>query len=91
MMKPFELVITIGENTHQALVTPEIKDSRLIYTCLINDAVIFSICKDNENRWQNLEGNASALSRLVGWEIDHHLKRTLLKKKMPVNRFDLYY
>ena len=86
-MKPFEINFSIGETDHIACVTPEIKDTILVYTCLINDSVLFSICKNKENRWVNHEGNASALCRLIGWEIDHHLKRVLLKNRKPINFF----
>lgn len=86
-MNPFEVAFSIGDTDHIAQVTPELKDTNLIYTCLINDSVLFSIRKNNDNRWENLEGNASALCRLIGWEIDHHLKRQLLKSKRPINFF----
>ena len=86
-MKPFEITFSIGEADHTAYVTPEMKDSLLVYTCLINNSVLFSICKNKENRWVNHEGNASALCRLIGWEIDHHLKRVLLKSRKPINFF----
>lgn len=86
-MKPFEVSFSIGESDHIAQVTPELQDSHLIYTCLINDSVVFSIRKNSENRWENLEGNSSALCKLIGWQIDHHLKRQLLKTKKPINFF----
>lgn len=89
--QPFEVTFAIGNTDHKALVTPGMKDRDLVYTCLINGSVVFSIRKNNDNRWENLEGNASALCRLIGWEIDHHLKRVLLKNKKPVNNFDLYF
>ncbi|MGB8190873.1 MAG: hypothetical protein WCF67_03085 [Chitinophagaceae bacterium] len=85
MIKPFEVSFSIGDTEHIALVTPGMKDRDLIYTCLINETVVFSIRKNNDNRWENMEGNASALCRLIGWEIDHYLKRVLLKSKKPVN------
>lgn len=91
MMTPFEVTFSIGETDHTAYVTPEMKDASLVYTCLINNSVLFTIRKDSDNRWENMEGNASALCRLIGWEIDHQLKRMLLKNKKAVNRFDLYY
>jgi len=90
-MTPFEVTFSIGDTDHVASVTPEMKDSFLVYSCLINDAVLFTIRKNHENRWINDEGNTSALCRLIGWEIDHYLKRVNLKSKRPVNRFDLYF
>ena len=90
-MKPFEVTFSIGDADHIASVTPEMKNAELVYTCLINQSVLFTIRKNNENRWENLEGNASALCRLIGWEIDHHLKRSLLKQKKPITNFDLFY
>ena len=90
MLKPFEVMFSIGETDHAALVTPELKNTELVYTCLINESVVFTIRKNNENRWENMEGNASALCRLIGWEIDHYLKRLHLKNQRPVNKFDLY-
>lgn len=86
-MKPFEISFSIGDTDHTAQVTPELVDSNLVYTCLINSSVLFSIRKNNENRWENQEGNSSALCRLIGWEIDHHLKRQHLKSKRPINFF----
>ena len=90
MLKPFEVVFSIGDADHKALVTPELRSTTLVYTCLINESVVFTIRKNNDNRWENMEGNASALCRLIGWEIDHYLKRLHLKNKKPVNRFDLF-
>jgi hypothetical protein len=86
-MQPFELTFSIGENDHIAFVTPELRESKLVYSCLIDNSVMFTIRKNEENRWENLEGNASALCRLIGWEIDHHLKRVLLKSKKTINFF----
>lgn len=86
-MKPFELSFSIGNTDHTAYVTPELRDASLVYTCLINSSVLFSIRKNNENRWENEGGNASALCRLIGWEIDHHLKRMHLKSKKTINFF----
>jgi hypothetical protein len=86
-MTPFDISFSIGDTDHLARVTPEIKDTSLIYTCLINSSVLFSIRKNNENRWENQEGNASALCRLIGWEIDHYLKRQHLKSKRSINFF----
>jgi hypothetical protein len=90
MITPFEVTFSIGETDHVACVTPEMKNASLVYTCLINGAVLFTIRKNNDNCWENMEGNASALCRVIGWQIDHHLKRVLLKNKKPVTRFDLY-
>ncbi|HEX6181592.1 MAG TPA: hypothetical protein VFZ47_10130 [Chitinophagaceae bacterium] len=89
-MKPFEVTFSIGDTDHTAFVTPEMRNSELVYSCLINDSVLFTIRKNNDNRWENHEGNASALCRLIGWQIDHHLKRVLLKDRKPINNFDLY-
>lgn len=89
-MKPFEVTFSIGDTDHTAFVTPEMRNSELVYSCLINESVVFTIRKNNDNRWENQEGNASALCRLIGWQIDHHLKRVLLKDRKPINNFDLY-
>lgn len=90
-MKPFEVTFSIGDTDHTAFVTPEMRNAELVYTCLINDSVVFTIRKNQDNRWENMEGNASALCRLIGWEIDHQLKRLLLKNQKPINNFDLYF
>jgi hypothetical protein len=86
-MTPFEVLFSIGDTDYTAYVTPEMRDSNLIYNCLINNSVLFSIRKNSENRWENQDGNASALCRLIGWEIDHHLKRMHLKSRKPINFF----
>lgn len=89
-MKPFAVTFSIGETDHTAFVTPGMINSSLVYACLINESVVFTIRKNKENRWENLEGNASALCKLIGWEIDHYLKRYHLKNRKPINNFDAY-
>ncbi len=88
-MTRFEIDFFIGETSHHAEITAEVEFSRYIYTCVINNTIVFKIRKNNENKWENLEGNSSALSKLIGWEIDHYLKNENLKKKKYIGNWDI--
>jgi hypothetical protein len=80
-MEKFEITFYLGDAQHKAEIIPEESATQIVYTCLISSNIIFKIRKNNQNKWENLDGNVSAMSKLIGWEIDNYLKQASLKKK----------
>jgi len=90
-MKRFEISFYIGDAPHRAEIIPEQESGQLVYKCVLTSDIYFKLRKNAENKWENLDGNSSAMSKLVGWEIDRHLKKENLKKKNFINRWDLNF
>jgi len=88
-MEKFEVTFYLGDTQHKAEIIPEESASQIIYTCLISKNIIFKIRKNKQNKWENLDGNVSAMSKLIGWEIDNHLKQATLKKKSISSGWDI--
>jgi len=88
-MEKFEVNFYLGDTQHKAEIIPEESASQIIYTCLISKNIIFKIRKNKQNKWENLDGNVSAMSKLIGWEIDNYLKQAGLKKKSISSGFDI--
>ena len=88
-MEKFEVTFYLGDTQHKAEIIPEESASQIIYTCIISKNIIFKIRKNKQNKWENLDGNVSAMSKLIGWEIDNHLKQTSLKKKSIGSGWDI--
>ena len=88
-MKRFEISFYIGDAPHRAQIVPEQEGGQLVFKCILSAEIFFKIRKNDNNKWENLDGNSSALSKLIGWEIDNYLKKENLKKKNFINRWDL--
>jgi len=88
-MQKFEVTFYLGQTLHRAEITAEEVAAQRIYTCVINDNIIFKIRKNTKNKWENLDGNNSAMSKLIGWEIDNYLKETNLRKKRITRNWDI--
>jgi len=88
-MEKFEVNFYLGDTQHKAEIIPEESASQIVYTCLISKNIIFKIRKNKQNKWENLDGNVSAMSKLIGWEIDNYLKQAGLKKKSISSGFDI--
>jgi hypothetical protein len=88
-MEKFEVTFYLGDTQHKAEIIPEESASQIMYTCIISKNIIFKIRKNKQNKWENLDGNVSAMSKLIGWEIDNHLKQVSLKKKSISSGFDI--
>jgi len=88
-MEKFEVNFYLGDTQHKAEIIPEESASQIIYTCLISKNIIFKIRKNKQNKWENLDGNVSAMSKLIGWEIDNYLKQASIKKKSISSGWDI--
>ena len=88
-MDKFEVTFYLGDTQHKAEIIPEESAAQIVYTCVISSNIIFKIRKNRQNKWENLDGNVSAMSKLIGWEIDNHLKHTSLKKKSISSGWDI--
>ena len=78
-MKKFEINFYMGDAPHRAEIVPEQEGGQLIFKCILGADIYFKIRKNEQNKWENLNGNSSALSKLIGWEIDNYLKKENLK------------
>ena len=83
-MEKFEVTFYLGDTQHKAEIIPEESAAQIVYTCIISSNIIFKIRKNKQNKWENLDGNVSAMSKLIGWEIDNYLKTPALRKKASV-------
>jgi hypothetical protein len=88
-MEKFEVTFYLGDTQHKAEIIPEESATQVVYTCIISSNIIFKIRKNKQNKWENLDGNVSAMSKLIGWEIDNYLRQTSLKKKSISSGFDI--
>jgi len=88
-MQKFELKFYLGDTLTRAEIAPEETAARLVYTCVINSTIVFKIRKNDENKWENLDGNSSAICKLIGWEIDNYLKQNNLRKKRISTGWDI--
>ena len=88
-MDKFEVTFYLGDTQHKAEIIPEESAAQIVYTCIINTNIIFKIRKNKQNKWENLDGNVSAMSKLIGWEIDNYLRQAVLKKKSISSGWDI--
>jgi len=88
-MENFEITFYLGDTQHKAEIIPEESATQITYTCIISKNIIFKIRKNNQNKWENLDGNVSAMSKLIGWEIDNFLRQATTKKKSISTNFDI--
>jgi hypothetical protein len=88
-MEKFEVTFYLGDTQHKAEIIPEESAAQIIYTCIISSNIIFKIRKSKQNKWENLDGNVSAMSKLIGWEIDNYLKTASIKKKSISSGWDI--
>ncbi len=88
-MEKFEVTFYLGDTQHKAEIIPEESAMQITYTCIISNNIIFKIRKNKQNKWENLDGNVSAMSKLIGWEIDNYLKQLSIKKKSISTGWDI--
>ena len=88
-MEKFEVNFYLGDTQHKAEIIPEESATQIIYTCIISKNIIFKIRKNSQNKWENLDGNVSAMSKLIGWEIDNYLRHAATKKKSLSSGWDI--